>query len=468
VQPVPSLVAIAASAALLAALARFDDRGIRWLGRPQGLELSLLTLKRKEQPVAALLGLGAATAGCWAAGLLAIDASYNAGQVIATALWALLGTAVVVLAIRARSVPFEAAGFVYVILALLKAAGFDWEHLGDGGAALSLLVAAGALLVTGFVIRWMDPADPGRLEIITLGAGTVATAAALVALGRWFGVDSRSLGIAAFGVAFVVVAVGVAPYRRWRRAVPEPWLRLLATGYWAIGLTVLLFAESQIVLRGEAGTFALWAATAGLLALTWRQLGEEGIWLAGLLVATATALGTLAGVAVPSRLVVASTHPATHLWALAVLVAAAWALALTTPPVTRRLAPWVRGAAAALTLYGLSLGVLELAERLSGASVATDFQRGHTALSTLWGIGALSLYVVGLARERRDLRIVGLTLLGLALAKLFLYDLSNLSSITRALSFLALGAVLLAAGFFAERFVTPGAGAAAADPPLGT
>ena len=92
-------------------------------------------------------------------------------------------------------------------------------------------------------------------------------------------------------------------------------------------------------------------------------------------------------------------------------------------------------------------------ERVSAATVTTDFQRGHTVLSALWGIGALALYVVGLARERRQLRLVGLTLFGLALAKLFLYDLASLSSITRAFSFLAVGSILLAAAFFAERVV---------------
>ena len=60
---------------------------------------------------------------------------------------------------------------------------------------------------------------------------------------------------------------------------------------------------------------------------------------------------------------------------------------------------------------------------------------------------------VGLARDNRNLGIVGLALFGLALTKLFLYDLSSLSSMTRALSFLLVGAILLAAGFFAERLV---------------
>jgi len=40
---------------------------------------------------------------------------------------------------------------------------------------------------------------------------------------------------------------------------------------------------------------------------------------------------------------------------------------------------------------------------------------------------------------------------GFALAKLFLYDLNALSSVTRAVSFLAVGAFMLAGGFFLQR-----------------
>ena len=49
------------------------------------------------------------------------------------------------------------------------------------------------------------------------------------------------------------------------------------------------------------------------------------------------------------------------------------------------------------------------------------------------------------------LRLAALGLFALALGKLFLYDLSTLSSVSRALSFLAVGAVLLLAGFFYQR-----------------
>ena len=49
------------------------------------------------------------------------------------------------------------------------------------------------------------------------------------------------------------------------------------------------------------------------------------------------------------------------------------------------------------------------------------------------------------------LLLAGFALFGISLAKLFLYDLTFLSSLTRALSFIAVGAVLLFAGFFYQR-----------------
>jgi uncharacterized membrane protein len=61
------------------------------------------------------------------------------------------------------------------------------------------------------------------------------------------------------------------------------------------------------------------------------------------------------------------------------------------------------------------------------------------------------LLYLGLRRGWRSLRSAGFVLFGVALAKIFLYDLSQLSSIARAVSFLAVGALLLTAGFFYQR-----------------
>ena len=64
---------------------------------------------------------------------------------------------------------------------------------------------------------------------------------------------------------------------------------------------------------------------------------------------------------------------------------------------------------------------------------------------------AFAALLVGLRRRQQVLRLAALGLFALALGKLFLYDLSTLSSVTRALSFLAVGGVLLLAGFFYQR-----------------
>lgn len=460
--PVASLVALAAAAAVLAAFGRFEDRGIAWLGPLSGVERYLEVLRCRQDQLRLTLALLAAVASVWAVALVAVEISYSPGQVVATALWSLLGTAIVALAARARSPQWQVVGGTIVLLSLAKSGAFDWGQLGDGAAAASLLVVSAALFVSGFVARWANPTESAAVEAIALTAGAAAVVLAIVALERLLG-HSRALGVATLVVAAAPAAAGAAPYIRRRAGGLETWLRTLANGYWAISLGAVLFAESALVLWGADGTLALWAATAASLALAWRPLEEDRMWLGGLALVCVAAVGTLALVTVPARLVDASQHPATGLWVLAVVIGAAWTVALTVPPLARERAQWLIGSAAALTLYGLSLGVLEVAERLSGASVETDFQRGHTALSALWGVGALALYVVGLARDRRGLRIVGLTLFGLALAKLFLYDLRTLSSITRALSFLAIGAILLAAGFFAERLVRPDSAVGSAD-----
>jgi uncharacterized membrane protein len=72
-------------------------------------------------------------------------------------------------------------------------------------------------------------------------------------------------------------------------------------------------------------------------------------------------------------------------------------------------------------------------------------------LSCFWAVTGLVGLVVGLLRDVRPLRLAALTLLGLAVAKVFAYDLSELESIYRALSFIALGLLLLGAAFAYQR-----------------
>jgi uncharacterized membrane protein len=82
-----------------------------------------------------------------------------------------------------------------------------------------------------------------------------------------------------------------------------------------------------------------------------------------------------------------------------------------------------------------------------------SFHTGHTLVSAFWGLLALALLYAGLTRWR-SLRLAGFAVFAVALGKLFLFDLSSLSSLTRALAFLAVGAVLLAGGFVYQRLTT--------------
>ena len=76
----------------------------------------------------------------------------------------------------------------------------------------------------------------------------------------------------------------------------------------------------------------------------------------------------------------------------------------------------------------------------------------------MWGLLGLALLYLGLTR-RPVLRIAGFALFAVSLGKLFLFDLPSLSSVTRALSFLAVGALLLLGGFFYQRLLAGEGGA---------
>ncbi len=75
-------------------------------------------------------------------------------------------------------------------------------------------------------------------------------------------------------------------------------------------------------------------------------------------------------------------------------------------------------------------------------------------LSALWGLVGIA-GIAGLRRDVAPLRNAALTLLLLTVAKVFLYDLSTLTSIYRVVSFFVLGGLLLAGAFAYQRLRPP-------------
>jgi uncharacterized membrane protein len=153
----------------------------------------------------------------------------------------------------------------------------------------------------------------------------------------------------------------------------------------------------------------------------------------------------------PTDLFVADASPAAGLPSLLLATAAAYVLAAALRGIERAVVLWTAGA---VTVYAASVTILGLVQWLAADdsnSVDDAFQRGQTAVSALWAVVGLALLSIGLWRDLRNLRIGGLVLFGIALAKLFLYDLSTLSAMSRALSFLGVGLVLLFAAFLYQR-----------------
>jgi uncharacterized membrane protein len=178
-----------------------------------------------------------------------------------------------------------------------------------------------------------------------------------------------------------------------------------------------------------------------------RHTGEERFELASLAYLLLALGWTLLGPASPGLLFVVHSHPGVGAPA-AFLVAAAAAVYAANARLLRVEALWASGT---LVVYGFSLLLLELFQHVGGVTPDLAYQRGHTAVSALWGLVGLALLYTGLRRGVRALQLGGFALFGISLAKLFLYDLAFLSSVARAFSFLAVGGVLLLAGFFYQR-----------------
>ena len=118
------------------------------------------------------------------------------------------------------------------------------------------------------------------------------------------------------------------------------------------------------------------------------------------------------------------------------------------------------------TLAAAILGAEQLiADAGAVASVHDHFQQGHVLVSISWVLVGLGLVVLSLRGNSRSLRVGGITLLFVALGKLFLYDLAFLTAMARAVSFIVTGSVLLFAALLLQRFAPQVKAALGDEPP---
>jgi hypothetical protein len=250
---------------------------------------------------------------------------------------------------------------------------------------------------------------------------------------------------AAIVLIVAVLACGAAVGRALAGRLPI----LVAGGVVAYAIPFEVYAWAVVV---------LWVGLAGLALVGARVDRPARVTFisAAAVMVVAAATVAVAIVAPPARLVVGSfaIDPLDALQSTASLGAVA--LGLVALAWSGESESWARRtwlAAGVTVVYLLSVAVVDAVATRVGGPIATDELRtqGSVALSVLWaGVGVVT-FVAGLRLRITDLRHGGLGLLGLATAKVFLFDLSALDVAYRVISFIALGLLLLTSAWLWQR-----------------
>ena len=132
----------------------------------------------------------------------------------------------------------------------------------------------------------------------------------------------------------------------------------------------------------------------------------------------------------------------------AVAIAACAAAAFANAHFARRIS---RDGAQVAAFFGAAalvyLGSVLIVDTFGVYRFGETRQSGQAWLSAFWTVTAIGAVIVGLVRGRAAVRLGGLALLAVAIAKVWTYDLAELDELSRVLSFVGLGLLLLVGSF---------------------
>ena len=279
--------------------------------------------------------------------------------------------------------------------------------------------------------------------------------------------------------------------------VPATPFADLATASAAVGVASFLLAAfitarpdlrvaAIVAAAALAGYTVLFELALPFAVVAWCALGIVlGVWsfwpsysrwtyitAAGTLV-TASLVAILAQIAPLERLGVQAGSPPTGEWFALNSIFAIGATAVTIAAAARYL-PLHKVARAALYLAG-GVGLVYLASilmvdffqgRVGGPLALEELQKqAQVAVSILWALIGMAVFLIGLIRWRQGVREAGLGLLAVATGKVFLFDLSYLDVAYRVLSLIGLGLLLLAGAYAYQslRPKRPGSGETAGE-----
>jgi hypothetical protein len=464
------------------------------LGSTSLLLAGVWLYERKGRTEAALTAVASALSGLYATVLVGTQIYDLVPAGIGLACAGLVGIVGAALAVRWKSMIVAAIGILGALLAPVL--------VGSGTSDLSLAFMVIALTAAVGVLLWQ------RWNELALGAFVISAPQLLA----WFAdnYDERmpvSLGVlVGFWALYAIAAIG---YELRPRTPDEPpvasWLLLLANvaliagaGYlglndadhpnaaiaWLLGLAagnILLgaFALRRAINR-EIGQLLLglglglsafgfadaldgtalvlgWAMQAAALAYLASRASREprpyGSNAERLLVAAgayfALALGHVLAFEAPPTAVLEGVD---DLGAALIGLGACAAAALYGRFALRDFDPRVSQACEAIASGALVyLGSVAIVDTLGVTDSGESLQMGQVLLSAFWTLTGLGAIVCGLLRNVKRLRLAGLALLALAVAKVYTYDLAELDELSRVLSFIGLGLLLLVGAFAYQR-----------------
>jgi uncharacterized membrane protein len=283
---------------------------------------------------------------------------------------------------------------LFAVVPLLR----RWQ--GRGGAGVVLLILPFASAFVYFTqVSWMVQ-DSSRLAkyAVALAGFFLVVSLAL----RLRGTEEEGLAAAhlAICLGFVTVAIPLQFHAVW-----------ITIGWLAEAAALLLLSRRLSGAAAQAfrvlGSFALGAAVYRLLFL--EHFRPDHLLLNMRALTYAIAVAVFSGIAITSE----------------------------------RFRKFATAALNVLALIGLTA---EVGDFFSASKTQRDF-----TWSALWMLYGAALMIVGFRRRNAFLRWLALVLIGLTVAKVFLYDLSALERIYRVLSFLALGVLLLAISFVYQK-----------------
>lgn len=103
-------------------------------------------------------------------------------------------------------------------------------------------------------------------------------------------------------------------------------------------------------------------------------------------------------------------------------------------------------------LLHLSIIWIASSELINVMDLSGSSESYKLGLSIFWGMYSLLLIALGIWKNKKHLRIGAISLFGITLLKLFLYDISHLNTLSKTIVFLSLGVLLLIISFLYNKF----------------